>query len=83
MILTHTHNLLQAKINREINPRRMGRNKKYLLNLFAEDYKVLLKMDDSIIVGQLINISYLICNSYKILPNYELITYLLLRVTTK
>ena len=70
MILTHTHNLLQANINQEINPRKLNRNKKYLQNLFAEDYKVLLKMEDSIIIGQFINISYLVCNSYKILPNY-------------
>lgn len=77
----HAYNLLQTNCSHGL--RRSRRERRYLCNLFALDYKKLLVLDDEIIVNQLIDIAQVICNEYDLPPNYELVKYILLRIATK
>ncbi len=59
MILTHIHNMLQVKTNRTLI---LSKNKKYIVNLFGEDCKLLLSKHDPIIIDQLTNIFQIMCD---------------------
>jgi hypothetical protein len=78
MILTNTYSLLQANLSPFLVIKKCIRNKKYLINLFGDDLKLLLGKEDAFITSHLVNIFQIICNSYGITPSYELIKYLLL-----
>lgn len=57
MILAHTYNLLHANMTGNMAIFRYINNTKSLTELFADDYKELLRMDDNIITEHLVKIT--------------------------
>lgn len=60
-----------------------SKTKRILRNLLDDDYRALLQKEDSAITTEIINISYELCSSYMVYPNYQVVKYILTRVVTK